>query len=187
VALSLAPATADAEWQVKPFGGVTFGGGSPFIDLDQVAGSPKLNLGVSALWQGEVLGLEGDVATTAGFFGGDLKRISRSHVATVSGNLVVALPKRLSEYTLRPYAVAGLGFAHVSFSDGVKTFDFSSALPIWNVGGGATGFLSDTVGLTWDLRLFRTLSPQRPNPTSTVVEEKKLSFWRATMGLSIRL
>jgi len=64
ISLALAPATARAEWQVKPFGGVTFGGSTTLlIDLDEQAGKPKLNLGVSGLWLGNVFGLEGDVAT----------------------------------------------------------------------------------------------------------------------------
>ena len=187
VAVLAWPLTARAEWQAKPFGGLTFGGGSPFVDLDRVQGKPRLNLGLSALWLGEVVGIEADVATTSGFFSGEAKRILHSHVATVSGNVVIALPKRIAEYTLRPYVVGGLGFAHVSFTDGVKTYDYSNVLPAWDVGGGATGFISDTVGLNWDVRLFRTLRPERPNSTGAVVEEKKLSFWRATMGISIRL
>jgi hypothetical protein len=183
----LAPATADADWQLKPFGGITFGGGSPFYDFDRVAGKPKFNLGVSALWQGEVLGIEGDVATTSGFFSGDSRKITRSHVATVAGDVVVALPRRIAEYTLRPYAVAGLGLAHVSFRDGLESVVFSRALATWDLGGGATGFISNNVGLNWDIRLFRTLRPQRPDSTSPVAEEKKLSFWRATMGFTFRL
>ncbi len=187
LALLSCPQTARAEWQAKPFGGLTFGGGSPFVDLDRVQGTPKLNLGVSGLWLGEVVGIEADVATTSGFFSGDAKRVLRSHVATVSGNVVIALPKRIAQYSLRPYVVGGLGFAQVSFTDGVKTYDYSHVLPAWDLGGGATGFISDTVGLNWDVRLFRTLRPERPNSTGAVIEEKKLSFWRATMGVSIRL
>ena len=95
--LALVPATARAEWQLKPFGGITFGGDTTFVNLDQEAGKPKLNLGVSGLWQGEIFGLEGDVATTAGFFSGDEKLILKSHVATVTGNLVVAMPKRIAQ------------------------------------------------------------------------------------------
>ncbi|MEQ1911778.1 MAG: hypothetical protein ABMA15_23365 [Vicinamibacterales bacterium] len=179
------PKAANAEWQMRPFGGITFGGSSPFVDLDLVQGKAKLNLGASALWQGEILGIEGEVATTSGFFSGSTKKIARSHVATFGGNLVMALPRRMAEYSLRPYAVAGLGLAHVSFSDGVKAVVFSDALPTWDVGGGATGFISKNVGLNWDVRRFRTLRSQPV--TGQVVEEGKLSFWRATMGFAIRL
>lgn len=185
LALLLSPRPAAAEWQLKPFGGVTFGGSSPFVDLDYVQGKPKLNLGVGVLWQGEVIGLEGDVATTAGFFSGKTKIITQSHVATFTGNVLIALPRRISEYSLRPYAVVGLGTAHTSFSDGLKSVDYSRALPVWDIGGGATGFISDTVGVNWDFRLFRTLRPEEP--LGVVVEKKKLSFWRLTMGFAFRL
>lgn len=186
LALLLTPRAAGAEWQLKPFGGVTFGGDSPFVDLDGVQGDRKINLGTSLIWQGEVLGLEGDVATTSGFFGGDARVITRSHVATVTGNVLIALPRRIAEYSLRPYAVVGIGTAHTSFTDGSKVYEYSKALPIWDVGGGATGFISDTVGLNWDFRLIRTLRPQEPS-SGEVVEKKRLSFWRLTMGFAFRL
>ena len=187
VSLALAPAAARAEWQIKPFGGITFGPSSTLlIDLDHEAGQPKLNLGVSGLWLGEVVGIEGDVATTAGFFSGDSSSkatlILRSHVATVMGNAVVALPKSISEYGLRPYAVAGLGSMHVSTNDNQFAFPFTKWLSAWDVGGGATGFLNDFVGLNWDLRYFKTLQTQ---PGGTGPEH--LSFWRATMGISVRI
>ena len=106
-----------AEWQVKPFGGITFGGTTTFVNLDDVAGSAKFNLGVSVLWQGNIVGLEGDVATTAGFFSGEKNLILKSHVATVTGNVVVAMPKRMLGYGLRPYVVGGLGVMQVGFCD----------------------------------------------------------------------
>lgn len=190
VSLALAPATARAEWQVKPFGGVTFGGSTTLlIDLDHQAGQPKLNLGVSGLWLGDVLGIEGDVATTAGFFSGDPSSsplVLRSHVATVMGNAIVAMPKSISQYGLRPYAVAGLGGMHVSVGDNQHAYPFASWLSAWDVGGGATGFLNDFVGLNWDVRFFKTLQSQ-PGGTGVSVGPGQLSFWRATMGISIRI
>ena len=169
----------------KPFGGITFGGSSPFVDYDRVAGKPKLNLGVSAIHLGEIFGFEGEVATTSGFCSGGTT-ITLSHVATMDGYVVVAMPRRMAEYTLRPYAVAGLGLAHVSFSDKLRTSVFSELLPAWDVGGGATGFVSKNVGLNWDVRMFRTLRSQQPL-SGLVVQPGKLSFWRATMGFAIRL
>lgn len=184
----VAPARAD--WQMKPFGGITFGGSTTFIDFDDQAGKPKLNLGISGLWLGEVLGVEGDVATTAGFFSGDGSSLQtlilHSHVATVTGNVVVALPRRIAQYGLRPYAVAGLGIMHVGFDDNLRALPFSDTLPAWDVGGGVTGFLSDFVGLNWDVRMFRSTGPQK-TVTGVSLGPEQLSFWRATMGLSIRL
>jgi len=190
VSLAFAPATAGAEWQVKPFGGVTFGGSTTLlIDLDNQAGQPKLNLGVSGLWLGNVLGVEGDVATTAGFFSGDPSSsplVLRSHVATVMGNAIVAMPKSISQYGLRPYAVAGLGGMHISVGDNQHAYPFASWLTAWDLGGGATGFLSDFVGLNWDVRFFKTLQSQ-PGGTGVSVGPGQLSFWRATMGISVRI
>jgi hypothetical protein len=172
---------------MKPFGGVTFGGSSPYVDRDRVQGKPKLNLGFGTLWQGDIFGVEGEVATTSGFFSGESKLILRSHVATFGGSVVIALPRRIAEYTLRPYFVSGLGGAHVSFTDNARVSVVSRTLPTWNIGGGVTGFISDTVGINWDVRLFRTLRPERPEPFGPVVSEGKLSFWRATVGFSFRL
>ena len=191
VSVAILPATARAEWQVKPFGGVTFGGSTTLlIDLDEQAGQPKLNLGVSGLWLGNVFGLEGDVATTAGFFSGDPGSpdtlVLRSHVATVMGNAIVAMPKSISQYGLRPYAVAGLGAMHISIDDNLQALPFTNWLSAWDVGGGATGFLSDFVGLNWDVRFFRTLKAE-PGGTGISVGPQQLSFWRATMGISIRI
>ena len=185
VLLALVPATARAEWQLKPFGGITFGGDTTFVNLDQEAGKPKLNLGVSGLWQGEIFGLEGDVATTAGFFSGDEKLILKSHVATVTGNLVVAMPKRIAQYGLRPYGVFGFGMMDVGLYDNLAALPISSVLAAWDVGGGATGFLSDLVGLNWELRYFKSMSGKPISGQS--VETEQLSFWRATMGISLRL
>ena len=184
VAFALVPAAARADWQLKPFGGVTFARQSPFVDVDHVSRAPKFNLGVSSVWQGEIFGVEGDIATTSGFFRGELGTIIRSHVATFTGNVVVALPRRMAEYSLRPYAVAGAGVSHVSFSDGLAVA-FSDAPSIWDVGGGVTGFVSRNVGVNWDLRRFQTIRSQPV--TGQVVEEGKLSFWRATMGFTIRM
>jgi hypothetical protein len=187
VALALVPVAAHAEFQVKPFGGITFGGNTTFVDFDQVAGSAKLNLGVSAVWLGEIIGIEGDVATTSGFFtgSGDDRLVLRSHAATFTGNVVVAMPRRIARYGLRPYAVAGFGMMHVGLFDRIAAIPFGDALAAWDFGGGATGFLNDYVGLNWDVRMFRTLAGREVAGFSIAPEQ--LSFWRATMGLAIRL
>jgi hypothetical protein len=186
VLIALVPSVARAEWQLKPFGGITFGGTTTFVNLDDVAGSPKLNLGASVLWQGNIIGLEGDVATTAGFFSGEKKLILKSHVATVTGNLVVALPRNVAQYGLRPYVVGGLGIMQVGFFDNLNLLPFSDVLTAWDLGGGATGFLNDFVGLNWDVRLFRSLKTQK-SVSGFSFGPEQLSFRRATMGLSVRL
>ncbi len=187
----LVPTAASAEWQLKPFGGLTFGGNTTFSgDLDKAAGKRKVNLGISGVWLGDVIGLEGEVATTAGFFTGDSgspsRLILRSHVATVTGNVVVALPKRLAQYSLRPYAVGGLGAMQIGITDNQST-DLGGSIyrSAWDLGGGATGFLSDFVGVNWDVRFFKTTSGNSAAGRS--LADGTLSFWRATMGFAVRL
>ena len=62
------PAVGWAEWQVKPFIGVTFGGDNTFLALDQVSGERKLALGARVTWLGNFIGVEGEVARVPGFF-----------------------------------------------------------------------------------------------------------------------
>ena len=55
------PAIGWAEWQARPFIGVTFGGDNTFLALDQIAGERKLALGAGVTWLGNCLGVEGEV------------------------------------------------------------------------------------------------------------------------------
>jgi hypothetical protein len=187
MALTLASSPARAEFRVKPFAGITFGGSTTFVDFDRTIDKRKLNLGVSAVWLGEMIGAEGDVATTSGFFTGEGedRLIIRSHVATVTGNLVVALPRRISGYGLRPYGVVGFGMMHIGLFDRTALSPFAETLRAWDFGGGATGFVNDYVGLNWDIRMFRSLGGGPAAGYS--VGPPQLSFWRATMGLAVRL
>jgi hypothetical protein len=193
-ALCLVPATGWAEWQFKPFAGVTFGGSRTFYDLDAVAGHVKANFGASAKWQGEIFGVEADVGHTPGYFSGedrvvDGRVISRliltSHVTTLTGNVVIALPHRIAQYTLRPYVVAGAGLLHVGSEDALQALPVSTGLAAMDLGAGVTGFLSDHVGVNWDVRIFRTLH-SRPEVSGVSSGPEELSTWRATMGLVFR-
>ena len=69
--IAAAPQPAAAEWQLKPFLGVTFGGATTFIDLEHAAGTANIVYGGNATWLGEVVGLEVDFGHAPGFFQGD--------------------------------------------------------------------------------------------------------------------
>lgn len=184
LALLLLPGTARAEWQVKPFLGVTFGGDTTFVDLDQVAGNAKFAFGVSAALLGEVFGVEADVGRTPGFFsGGEI--VGTSSVTTTTGNVIAALPRSMTKYTLRPYAVGGVGVMHVRTSDLAGVFPLSSNLAVVDVGGGATGFFTDRIGISWDVRYFRSVGGTDQHVGLSIGPEQ-LSFWRTTMALAIR-
>ena len=112
LALLAQPATASAEWQVQPFLGVTFGGGTSFVDLEHAAGHRHIAVGVSGLLLGDVIGIEADLGHMPGFFQtGDQALLKASRVSTLTGNVVLAMPRHLTQYTLRPYFVVGAIFS----------------------------------------------------------------------------
>src|SRR5439155_15811045 len=64
--------TEAGERQIRPFIGVTFGGGTTFV-LNNAVGKPNPAIGASAVLLGEVFGAEVDVADAPGFFEPDGK------------------------------------------------------------------------------------------------------------------
>jgi hypothetical protein len=185
VSFVLLATPAAAEWQIKPFAGIAFGGSTSFVDPEEAVGRVHRLLGVNAVVLGEVLGLEADVARVPGFFqSGDGLFVLSSSVVTLTGNLVVAMPKRISQYTLRPYFVAGAGILRAHSEPNLGTLLVASTRPAVDIGGGATGFLSDRIGVSWELRHFRSIG--RGGTTGASVSPEQLTFWRATMALAIR-
>ena len=179
------PSVAGAEWQIKPSLGLTLKVNSTFIDSDQAVDKVKTTLGASGVLVGEVLGMEADFGRAAGFFqasrGG---KVLSSSVSTLTGNVTVALPRHLAEYTLRPYFVGGGGLMFVRKNDFNVLFDVSENMPAVDLGGGLTGFLTRRIGLNWDVRHFRTVG--RREGVGISIGPERLSFWRANMALAIR-
>ena len=185
--LLLMSARTDAEdRQVRPFVGATFGGGTTFVDPENVAGKANLAIGVSAVFLGEVFGTEVEIADAPGFFeSGDRSRVRGSRVTTISGNVVVAAPHRLTEYSLRPYFVGGVGLMRVRTTTAFSVFDVSSVIPVLDVGVGVIGFLTNRIGVCWDVRRFESVARRTGNGGLSFGDEH-LSFWRATMAVAIR-
>jgi hypothetical protein len=178
-------APASAEWQIYPFLGVTFGGGTSFVDLEHAAGRPNIALGVSVVLLGDLIGIEADFGQTPGFFQtGNQALVAGSRVSTLTGNFVLALPRHLTQYTLRPYLVVGAGRMYVRSDQTLPALSFAENLPAMDIGGGATGFLTKHVGLNWGVRYFRSLGQTAEG--SVVVADQQLSFWRANMAVSFR-
>lgn len=186
LALVLAsPAAAAAEWQLRPFIGFTFAGETTFIDLEQAAGGPNVLVGVDGVLLGDVFGLEVDLAHAPGFFqAGDRPLVVSSRVTTLTGNIVVALPRRLAAYSLRPYLVGGGGLLRVRIDPG-SVLQVARSLAALDVGGGVTGFLTDEVGLNWDVRYFRSTG-ERGDSRGVSFGTERLSFWRANMAVAFR-
>jgi hypothetical protein len=183
--LLLRAAPASAEWQIRPFVGAKFGAQTTFYYTDRAIEKKKLVLGVAGALVGEVLGIEMDFARLGGFFQSGLGgNVLRSSVTTLTGNVTMSLPRRLTEYTLRPYFVAGGGIMWLRNDQVANPFDFARDMPAMDLGGGVTGFLTRRIGLNWDVRHFRTVGE---HPSAGVSDgPEQLSFWRANMALAIR-
>lgn len=184
--LVLLPAPAAAEWQIRPFVGFTFGGVTTFVDVEKAAGRQNPSIGVSGGWLGEIFGIEGDFGRGSGFFEADHKRVLLdSGVNTLTGNVVIALPRRLAQYSLRPYFVGGGGLMHVSSLGNHEVLPVTSTLPAISIGGGVTGFLTNRIGLNWDIRRFSSIRSEGETRGNSLGDEQ-LSFWRATMAVAVR-
>ena len=177
-------AETSAEWQVKPFLGIVFGGSTTFVDVDDAVGGPNVTFGASAVYLGDVLGVEADFGHAPGLFQGDGRLVQESSVTTLSGSVVAALPRGLTEYALRPYVAGGAGMIHVRINHQLGVLQVSSTLPAFHVGGGVTGFLTNRFGLSWDVRYFRSFGGRAGGGVSFGAEQ--LSFWRGLMALAIR-
>jgi len=127
-----------------------------------------------------------DLARTPGFFeSGDANTlVISSSVTTVTGNVVVSVPRRFAEYVLRPYLVAGGGIMRVREKDYFEVFEIAQVRPAFDVGVGAVGFITNFVGVVFEVRRFQTLGGEQQGGLS--IGGEKLSFWRATVGAVIR-
>jgi hypothetical protein len=180
------PAAGWAEWQAKPFIGVTFGGSNTLLALDQVAGEKKLTVGGSVTWLGNFYGIEGEVARVPGFFQTvSQQNVLTSNVTTLTGNLIVTLPRKLTQYGLRPYFAGGGGVVRAVADAQTELLSVDTTLGLVNLGGGATGFLNDRIGVNWDVRYFRSVGGKEG--TGLAIGREQLSFWRASMGVAVRL
>jgi len=179
-------AQASIEWQIRPFAGVTFGGGTTLLDLESAAGHPHVVTGIGGALLGDVIGVDADLGYAPGFFeNGNLHLVSRSSVITFTGNVVIGVPRHMTAYSLRPYVVGGFGLMHARTDDLQDLFPVRVTLPAVDVGGGATGFLSNRIGVNWELRYFRSVSGS-VDPRAISLLPEQLSFWRASMGLVVR-
>jgi hypothetical protein len=172
--------------QIRPFIGTALGGSTTFVDPERVFGKANLVIGASAVFLGEVFGAEVDIADAPGYFeSGDNTLVRGSRVTTFTGNFVVAAPHRLTEYSLRPYVVAGGGLMRVKTTTTFNVFDISAVVPAFDVGAGVLGFVTNRAGVCWDVRRFQTFST-KPGKSGLSFGREYLSFWRASVAVAIR-
>jgi hypothetical protein len=180
------PREARADYLFMPFIGGTFARETVFnigAELDE--GSRHVIFGGSAGWlSAGILGVEGEFAYAPRFFEVEnpLSAIVSSTLFTLSGNVIVAVPLRITEYSLRPYAIGGVGLIHsgITYLQPPHVDDNSMG---FNVGAGAIGFLTRRTGVRFELRHFRTFE-REPSDFGDV--GPRVGFWRFTAGVVIR-
>lgn len=187
-ALWTVPAPARADVFVSPFLGVKFRGSTNQLDLDASNGvrDTKSAVGVSAVLVADSgPGVEVDIAHQSRFFeGADDSLVTRSGVTTISGNVILAAPLSWTRESLRPYVVTGLGWMHASANDQINLNPVNNDYLGLTLGAGAVGFLSDVVGLRFDLRYLKSVSSA--DTAALTGRVARLSFWRATIGIVFR-
>ncbi|MCU1382850.1 MAG: hypothetical protein JWL71_1547 [Acidobacteria bacterium] len=174
-----------ADRQIRPFVGATFGGATTFVDPQGASGRAKPAIGVGAVFLGELFGGEIDIFDGPGFFGTGNDLVKSSRVTAFTGNVIVAAPHRVTEYSLRPYLVGGVGLMQVRRTTLFNVFDISTVLPTVDIGVGAVAFVTNRVGVSWDVRRFQSVGANPPSGGLTFGEQH-LSFWRAAMAAVIR-
>jgi len=182
---------AAAEWHFTPMVGFTMFGDTSLVDVEKATDNVHTQFGGAVSWLGGgLLGVEGLIQWTPGLFQGDdvsfevpqeLVHSSRSIVAM--GNVVLTLPRRWTEYGLRPFFSGGFGVMNVVNED-VGIFPVSLNLAAFNVGGGAIGFFSQRTGVRFDVRYHSTLRGTDEGPVATGTVH--LRYVTASIGLVIR-
>jgi hypothetical protein len=191
----LVPAPALAEWQFAPFVGFSFGGETNIFLTELPKSHWTLGGTVRAVGAGP-LGVESLFIYIPGTFqsvdvdplfldsGQQSETITKSHAFALMGNVVLTTPRAWNEYGLRPYLSGGMGLLQVYHNE--PKVPARANLPAYNVGGGAVGFLSDRVGLRFELRYFST-TPHGREPSDEILtngnERVRVHFWTAAVGV----
>jgi hypothetical protein len=180
---------AHAEWQIRPSVGLNVGQDTTFSAPQPSGSIGRVGFGADGALISEIVGIEGDFGRRSGFFPAAKQGagiVLGSSVTTFTGNVTVALPRHMVEYTLRPYFVGGAGVMMVRIDQTVDLLDVSLNMKAMDLGGGVTGFLTKRIGLNWDVRHFRNIGETPELSGGRSIGPPALSFWRANMALAIR-
>lgn len=187
--LAATPVAARAELFAVPFLGMKFGGSTSIVDLEFAAAKKKFSMGGSVLQMDEgLLGYEVTFGYVPGYFEADDAPVplvnTGSFVIDLVGSAVFSLPPGATGGGLRPYAVVGAGLVHAQADDLFDTFQIRRTMPVANVGVGATGLVTNNVGVRFDYRYIRSLTT---DDGSLAEVGRRISYSRFTIGLLLRL
>ena len=198
------PDVAAAEWHFAPFVGVTFKGNTTINDPELATGESHPAFGgFVSLLGGGIFGAEGLFELTPYFFQGSEGRmtddglpipddlIESSRVTAVMGNAILTVPRRYTEYFLRPFVSGGFGVLRVSKTEvqppgGLEVFPLRANFAAYNVGGGAIGFFSQRTGVRFDVRYFATLRDTELPGVTLLGDPVRLRYMTASVALVIR-
>ena len=189
--LLAAPVPAVAEWHITPMVGMTFAGKTTIQDFENATGSIHPHVGVSVTYlTSGILGIEGLAVVTPGFFqSGDQGLIESSRSTALMGNVMLTVPSRWAEYSLRPFVSGGLGLLRTTQNDPLDQLGVTTNVAGFNIGGGAMGYFSNRIGVRFDLRYYSTLHgvDERASDDGAVgIGPVRLRYMTATVGVVIR-
>ena len=175
--------------------GATFFGSTNLFDPE--AGSDNVHQhlgGAVSLLGGGLLGVESVFVWTPRFFNDDeapIQLVESSRSIALMGNIVLTAPRRWTEYNLRPFVSAGVGWLHTSQTaeevipvPGEEPIPVSENLLAFNVGGGAVGFFTSRTGIRFDVRYYSNLKPTEEGPA--FFGNVRLRYMTASVGLVLR-
>ena len=184
VLLAAAVRPASADGFLTPYIGFNFGGDSSNCASLTTCEDKRTNFGVSVGSMGSALGFEEDIAFATDFFG-KVPGADNS-VFTAMSNLLTGV----GVGRVQPYVLIGIGLIrpHTSLKITQNVTEFQKNSLGYDLGGGINGYFTRHVGIRGDIRRFKTLQdvPILKTITNQVLQNDKLEFWRASLGLAFR-
>ena len=176
LAVVLVPAVSSAEMVLAPFAGTTFGGsGGEFGDESHlVYGGTVTFVGDSPF------GLEFEGQYAPDYFG----ESGNNNVASLMGSVVFGAAD--DSRNLRFFANAGAGLLRTHVNDHDQFFNTDRNSFGVTLGGSVILGLSDQLGLKGDVKYFRGLIDDEPG-SDVDLDLTGFNFWRASLGLALRL
>jgi hypothetical protein len=158
---------ASAEWHISPMIGLTHGGETNIHNIGDAGTQSHLNIGGTvALLGSGIFGVEGVGIFVPSFKGtkasDPLGLVESSRIFSLMGNAVLTTPRRLTEYSLRPFLSGGFGVIRVSVPLTGALVPSRDTLAGYNIGGGAVGFLTNRTGVRFDFRYYHAFERQEP-------------------------
>jgi Outer membrane protein beta-barrel domain len=165
---------------------------SPFVDTTLssptgTGGSSKAGFGVAFGKLGRVVGLETEVTYHPEIVDNAANGLAKSHVLTLSENLVVGP----TIAHVKPYGVIGAGDLHLNATSiasvAVPTPESTSNNYFTiDVGGGVAYFFNKSLGARGDLRYIRAYGLDLDDLEASGLTFNRFEFWRAFVGATFR-